>query len=57
MTPWHGFLGEDYLEIRDLTVDFGGFKAIDGVDLNPSRVGCTSSSVRTAPVRPRWSTH
>ena len=27
------FLGEDYLEIRDLTVDFDGFKAIDGVDL------------------------
>jgi urea transport system ATP-binding protein len=27
------FLGEDYLEVRDLTVDFGGFKAIDGVDL------------------------
>ena len=25
--------GEDYLEIRDLTVDFGGFKAIDRVDL------------------------
>jgi urea transport system ATP-binding protein len=28
------FLGEDYLEVRDLTVDFGGFKAVDGVDLN-----------------------
>ena len=27
------FLGEDYLEIRDLTVDFDGFKAVDGVDL------------------------
>lgn len=27
------FLGEDYLEIRGLTVDFDGFKAIDGVDL------------------------
>ena len=27
------FRGEDYLEIRDLTVDFDGFKAIDGVDL------------------------
>ena len=27
------FLGEDYLEIRDLTVDFDGFKAIHGVDL------------------------
>lgn len=27
------FLGEDYLEIRDLTVDFDGFKAIQGVDL------------------------
>ena len=27
------FLGEDYLEIRDLTVDFDGFKAIDGVDV------------------------
>ena len=27
------FLGEDYLEIRDLTVDFDGFTAIDGVDL------------------------
>jgi len=26
------FLGEDYLEIRDLTVDFDGFKAIQGVD-------------------------
>jgi urea transport system ATP-binding protein len=27
------FVGEDYLEIRDLTVDFDGFKAIEGVDL------------------------
>ena len=27
------FAGEDYLEIRDLTVDFDGFKAIDGVNL------------------------
>jgi len=27
------FVGEDYLEIRDLTVDFDGFKAIDGVDV------------------------
>ena len=27
------FLGQDYLEIRDLTVDFDGFKAIEGVDL------------------------
>jgi urea transport system ATP-binding protein len=27
------FVGEDYLEIRDLTVDFDGFKAIGGVDL------------------------
>lgn len=27
------FLGEEYLEIRDLTVDFDGFKAIDGVDI------------------------
>lgn len=27
------FRGEDYLEIRDLTVDFDGFRAIDGVDL------------------------
>ena len=27
------FLGEDYLEVRDLTVDFDGFKAINGVDL------------------------
>ena len=26
-------LGHDYLEIRGLTVDFDGFKAIDGVDL------------------------
>lgn len=28
-----GFLGEDYIEIRNLTVDFDGFKAVDGVDL------------------------
>lgn len=28
------FLGTDYLEIRDLRVDFDGFKAVDGVDLN-----------------------
>jgi len=28
------FLGEDYLEVRDLTVDFDGFKAIQGVDVN-----------------------
>jgi urea transport system ATP-binding protein len=28
------FLGADYLEIRDLTVDFDGFKAIDGVDVD-----------------------
>lgn len=27
------FRGEDYLEIRNLTVDYDGFKAIDGVDL------------------------
>lgn len=27
------FRGEDYLEVRDLTVDFDGFKAIDGVDV------------------------
>ncbi|MHB1138821.1 MAG: urea ABC transporter ATP-binding protein UrtD [Microthrixaceae bacterium] len=27
------FLGEDYLEVRDLTVDFDGFRAIDGVDV------------------------
>ncbi len=27
------FLGEDYLEVRDLTVDFDGFKAIAGVDV------------------------
>ncbi len=27
------FLGEDYVEIRELAVDFDGFKAIDGVDL------------------------
>lgn len=26
-------LGLDYLEVRDLTVDFDGFKAVDGVDL------------------------
>jgi urea transport system ATP-binding protein len=25
--------GMDYLEVRDLTVDFGGFKAVDSVDL------------------------
>jgi urea transport system ATP-binding protein len=29
----NSFLGEDYLEIRNLTVDFDGFKAVDGVDL------------------------
>ena len=27
------FLAEDYLEVRDLTVDFDGFKAIGGVDV------------------------
>ncbi len=27
------FLGDDYLEIHDLTVDFDGFKAIQGVDV------------------------
>lgn len=27
------FRGEDYVEIRDLTVDFDGFKAIQGVDI------------------------
>jgi urea transport system ATP-binding protein len=27
------FRGEDYLEIRDLTVDFDGFKAVQGVDV------------------------
>ena len=26
-------LGIDYLEVRDLTVEFDGFKAVDGVDL------------------------
>ncbi len=33
MTTIGSFVGEDYLEIRDLTVDFDGFKAIDGVDI------------------------
>lgn len=27
------FLGEDYLEVRNLTVDFDGFKAVNDVDL------------------------
>jgi len=27
------FIAEDYLEVRDLTVDFDGFKAIGGVDV------------------------
>lgn len=27
------FMAEDYLEVRDLTVDFDGFKAIGGVDV------------------------
>ncbi|HMS90191.1 MAG TPA: urea ABC transporter ATP-binding protein UrtD [Acidimicrobiales bacterium] len=27
------FLGEDYLEIRNLTVDFDGFKAVEGGDI------------------------
>ncbi len=27
------FVGEDYLEVRGLTVDFDGFKAIQGVDI------------------------
>ncbi len=27
------FRGEDYIEVRDLTVDFDGFKAIEGVDV------------------------
>ena len=27
------FLGDDNLEVRNLTVDFDGFKAVDGVDL------------------------
>jgi urea transport system ATP-binding protein len=27
------FVGEDYLEVRNLTVDFDGFKAVEGVDL------------------------
>lgn len=27
------FIAEDYLEVRNLTVDFDGFKAINGVDL------------------------
>jgi urea transport system ATP-binding protein len=27
------FLGDDYLEVRDLTVDFDGFKAIQNVDV------------------------
>ena len=27
------FLGEDYLEIRNLTVDFDGFKAVEAVDI------------------------
>jgi urea transport system ATP-binding protein len=28
-----GTLGQDYLEVRDLTVEFDGFKAVNGVDL------------------------
>ncbi len=31
------FLGEDYLEVRGLTVDFDGFKAVGGVDLSVPR--------------------
>ena len=31
MTP--SFRGEDYLEVRGLTVDFDGFKAVNGVDV------------------------
>ena len=27
------FLGDDYLEVRDLTVDFDGFKAIQDIDV------------------------
>ena len=27
------FVNQDYLEIRDLTVDFDGFKAVNGVDV------------------------
>ena len=27
------FINEDYVEVRDLTVDFDGFKAIEGVDM------------------------
>ncbi len=27
------FLGQDYVEIRDLTVDFDGFKAVNGIDV------------------------
>jgi urea transport system ATP-binding protein len=29
----NSFLGQDYLEVRDLTVDFDGFTAVDGVDI------------------------
>ena len=28
------FLGEDHLQVRALTVDFDGFKAVDGVDVS-----------------------
>ena len=51
------FLGEDYLEIRDLTVDFDGFKAIDGVDVTllqgrlPSPGWCTERARRSSATR------
>ena len=50
------FLGEDYLEIRDLTVDFDGFKAVDGVDLTlAAREAALPHRPERRRARPPWS--
>jgi urea transport system ATP-binding protein len=56
-------MGAEYLEVRGLTVDFDGFKAVSGVDLTlfqgdlrfligPNGAGKPRSSTRS----PGWST-
>ena len=50
------FLGEDYLEIRNLTVDFDGFKAVDGVDLTlAARAAALPHRPERRRARPPWS--
>jgi ABC-type uncharacterized transport system ATPase subunit len=41
------------LDLRDLTVSFDGFKALNALTLQVDKASCAASSVRTAPGRRR----